>query len=206
MLRLFSLALSFSVLFFNCPASFAEDSLSPFRKAQTAENREIVCRLARQAVETKLKDDRVLAPPPGLPDFLGRPSGAFVTIVKGKKVVGCMGTLQPREADLKREIIRSALLAASNDPWHNPIAVGELSGLKYIISIPGPLRRAKSSADLDPANLGLLVRSGNRSALLLPGEALTPQWQVYECKRKAGIPQNERVEMFVFETVPFGPW
>lgn len=194
------------LLFFLLPSSvFSFPSLAPFKKAKNERNERIISNLAKRAVEEKLKKGRILNPPRGLPAFLDRPAGVFVTIMKKNKVVGCMGTVYPRESDLKREIIRSAILAANADPWHKSIKKVDLSGLKYIISIPGNARKIDSTVDLDPKNLGLLVRRGKRSALLLPGEALTPEWQIYECKRKAGIPQNERVEMIVFETVTFGP-
>jgi len=193
-----------SLLFLSIPV-FSQSSLEYFKASRSLENEERVCRLARRAVEERLTADREIKPPNDLPKFMKRPSGVFVTIIKGKKVVGCMGTIHPGEKNLAHEIIRSSILAATADPWHSPISVGELPDLKYIISIPGNMKRVRSSAELNPATLGLLVRRGNRSALLLPGEALTAEWQIYECKRKAGIPQNERVDMFVFETVVFGP-
>lgn len=183
----------------------SQANLSPFRAAKNSENENIVCGLARKAVETRVKENRVAGVPSDLPSFMKLPTGCFVTIVKGNSNVGCMGTLQPQQNFLAEEIIASGVMAATADPWHNSISIGELSRLKYIVSIPGELKRVKSSNQLDPAKLGLLVRKGRKSALLLPGEAMTPEWQVYECKRKAGIPQNEKVEMFIFETVVFGP-
>ncbi|MCD4785028.1 MAG: AMMECR1 domain-containing protein [Candidatus Eremiobacteraeota bacterium] len=199
---IFFLILLFS--YFPSPV-FSFPSLAPFKKAKNKRNEKIVCNLAKSAVEKKLRKGKVLNPPGGLPAFLERPAGVFVTILRNNKVVGCMGTIYPRESNLKSEIIRSAILAANVDPWHKSIRKSDLPRLKYVVSIPGNARKIDSTADLDPKNLGLLVRRGKRSALLLPGEALTPEWQIYECKRKAGILQNERVEMIVFETVTFGP-
>ena len=200
------LVVTFLFLFlFSSLKSYSQSFLSQFKSAKNNENEEIVCTLARNAVETQVKENRAVNPPANLPAFMRTPSGCFVTIVKGAKNVGCMGTLQPQQEYLAKEIVHSAVMAATTDPWHNSISVGELSKLKYIVSIPGDLKRVNGADQLDPMNLGLLVRKGRRSALLLPGEALTPEWQVYECKRKAGIPQNETVEMFVFETVVFGP-
>ena len=196
------------IIIFLClspPPAKSQTSLAPFRAAKNSENENIVCGLAREAVETRVRENRVIGMSSDLPSFMKLPTGCFVTIVKGNDNVGCMGTLQPQEGSLAREIVASAVMAATADPWHNSISIGELPRLKYIVSIPGELRRVKSSDQLDPLKLGLLVRKGRKSALLLPGEALTPEWQVYECKRKAGIPQNEKVEMFIFETVVFGP-
>lgn len=201
-------SVSLVILIFLCfspPPATSQTGLSPFKAAKNSENENIICSLAREAVETRVRQNRVIRVPSDLPSFMRLPTGCFVTIVKGNNNVGCMGTLQPQEGSLAGEIVASAVMAATADPWHESISIGELPNLKYIVSIPGELKKVKSSSQLDPMKLGLLVRKGRRSALLLPGEALTPEWQVYECKRKAGIPQNEKVEMFIFEAVVFGP-
>jgi AMMECR1 domain-containing protein len=184
----------------------AASTLDTYKAVRTKANEKIVCGIARKAVEGKISKDTVISPPSGIPGFLKKPSAVFVTIVKNDKVVGCMGTLIPREPDLAREIIRSAIMAASADYWHTPLREKDLPRLKFLVTVPGALRPVSSPSQLSPKTLGLLVRKGAKSALLLPGEALTPEWQVYECRRKAGIPQNERVEMFVFDTVSFGPY
>lgn len=199
------LIFTFGLVCLTLSLAFSWTSLQSFKGVKNTQNEIIVCSIARNAVEMKIKEDRIYVPPKELPHFLKKPAGVFVTIVKNGRVTGCMGTLQPREPDLSREIVRSAIMAATADFWHKNISVEELPELEYIVSIPGNMRRINSSVHLDPINLGLLVRRGRKSALLLPGEAFTPEWQIYECKRKAGIPQNESVEMFVFETIVFGP-
>ena len=197
--------ITFGLICLTLSWAFSWTSLQSFKGVKNTQNEIIVCNIARNAVEIKIREDRIFEPPKELPNFLKKPAGVFVTIVKKGRVTGCMGTLQPREPDLSREIVRSAIMAATADLWHKNITVEELPELEYIVSIPGNMKRINSSVYLDPINLGLLVRRGKRSALLLPGEALTPEWQIYECKRKAGIPQNEQVEMFIFETIVFGP-
>ena len=134
-----------------------------------------------------------------------RPAGVFVTIVKDGVVRGCMGTVEPHEDSCAEEISRSAVMAATIDPWHEPVSKDELEGLDYIISVIGEIRKINSPSELNPHKLGLLIRDGQKSALLLPGEAKTPEWQIFKCKQKAGIPQYKKVEMFVFETVTLGP-
>lgn len=205
LLTMTAFLLIIALLYLLPPQALSQTGLAPFKKAKNSENENIVCGLARKAVEIRVKENRVIGVPSDLPPFMKIPSGCFVTIVKGSDNVGCMGTLQPQESALAGEIVSSAVMAATADPWHDSISIGELPHLKYIVSIPGELRQVKTSAQLNPLRLGLLVRKGRKSALLLPGEALTPEWQVYECKRKAGIPQNEKVEMFVFDAVVFGP-
>lgn len=201
-----TIIIAFTTMFFALYFSVsASPLLQRLKQEKNEANEAVVCSIARKAVEQKVRNGKVISLPSSLPGFVKEPSGAFVTIVKGKNVVGCMGTMEPREKNLGLEIIRSANMAAAMDPWHKPLRESDLPKLKYIVSIPGTPKQITSSAQLNPAKLGLLVRKGKRSALLLPGEALTPEWQVYQCKIKAGIPQNEKVEMYIFETVTFGP-
>ncbi|MCE1247007.1 MAG: AMMECR1 domain-containing protein [Firmicutes bacterium] len=193
-------------LLITASSAFASSPLDSFKAVKNKTNEKIVCGIARQAVEAKIRKNAIIQPPSGIPGFLKQPSAVFVTIIKKDITSGCMGTLVPREPTLAAEIIRSAIMASTADYWYESIREKDLGKLKYLVTIPGPLRPVGSKAQLSPKTLGLLVRKGSKSALLLPGEALTPEWQIYECRRKAGIPQNEKVEMFVFETVSFGPY
>lgn len=142
--------------------------------------------------------------PPGLPSYFLKPSGAFVTLTCHGKSRGCMGTLSPTTASLAEEIMQAAAMAARFDRRVAPLSPSEWEALDVSVTIPGPLKRVHSTAYLHPGRLGLLIRCGSRSALLLPGEALSSRWQVDECFRKAGIKKGSRVEMFVFPAVTFG--
>jgi AMMECR1 domain-containing protein len=115
-----------------------------------------------------------------------------------------MGTLTPTTDSLAEEILKAAALAARFDRRVAPLTPSEWEALDVSVTIPGPLKRVHSIAELSPGRLGLFVRCGSRSALLLPGEALSPRWQVDECFRKAGIKAGSRVEMFVFPAVTLG--
>jgi AmmeMemoRadiSam system protein A len=206
--QLFSAKLIIIILFIFITGSsgiFASDILDLFKIKKNSILEKEICELARKAVITYLKEDTVIKPPTNIQDILRTPAPVFVTIVENGKVRGCMGTVQPSTKNAASEIIRSAVMAATIDPWNKPLEIHELDKLKFIISITGKMRRVESMGQLDPKRFGLLVRKGNRSALLLPGEALTTEWQLFQCKKKAGIPQNEPVEMFIFETVTFGP-
>ncbi len=181
--------------------ALAYDKLTPFRNIST-QRKNMAVSLAQKAVEEYITKNKTISPP-HLPPPFNYPAGVFVTITKNGKVRGCMGTLYPKTPNISHEIIRSAILAATSDPFHPPIKKHELPHLKYIISIVGSLRRVEKLNELSPKHLGLLVRRGEKAGLLLPGEALTVRWQIYMCKKKAGIPQDKEVEMFVFPTVVY---
>jgi len=114
-----------------------------------------------------------------------------------------MGSMSGAEPTAASEIVRATFLATTADQRYPRIRPSELDGLDILVSIVGPRTRVQSMSQLDPLRLGLLVQSGGRGAVLLPGEALSPGWQVSECRRKAGIGARERVMMYVFPTVVF---
>jgi AMMECR1 domain-containing protein len=204
--QLFAFVILLSFILLNCSLIYGTDILDLFRNNKNTLLEKEICSLAREAVTTYLKDDITIKAPVFVSDVLKKTAPVFVTIVENGKVRGCMGTIQPATGNAASEIIRSAIMAATKDPWNKPLEIHEIKQVKFIVSIPGKMRRVENSAQLAPQRLGLLVRRDSRSALLLPGEALTADWQLFQCKRKAGISQNEPVEMFVFETVTFGPY
>lgn len=126
--------------------------------------------------------------------------GVFVTFTKNSVVRGCMGSVFPKCATLQEEIIKNTILAASADTRYPRITLEEYPLISYHISLVKNVKLINNISELNPKRLGLLVTSGKRGAVLLPGEAKTAQWQVYECKRKAGIKQSEPVVMYIFET------
>jgi len=133
--------------------------------------------------------------------------GVFVTFTKDGVVRGCMGTVFPKSAALKEEIIKSTILAASADTRYPRITMEEYPFIKYHISLVKNVKYVGTGRGLsvqNPKKFGLLVISGKRGGVLLPGEAKTAEWQVYECKRKAGIKQTAPVVMYVFETDVIG--
>lgn len=126
--------------------------------------------------------------------------GVFVTLTKDGVVRGCMGTIFPKCSNLGEEVAKNTTLAASADIRYPRITMEEYPFIKYHISFVKNVRLVNNISELNPKKLGLLIKYGNKSAVLLPGEAKTTQWQISECRRKAGIKQNEPVLMYVFET------
>jgi AMMECR1 domain-containing protein len=54
---------------------------------------------------------------------------------------------------------------------------------------------------LDVRREGLLLRSGDRSAVILPGEAKTADWALREARRKAGLTPKDRAQLLSFPAV-----
>jgi hypothetical protein len=52
-----------------------------------------------------------------------------------------------------------------------------------------------------PARDGLLVRMGQRTGVVLPGEARTARWAYREACRKASVRPGQEPELFRFEAL-----
>ena len=128
-------------------------------------------------------------------------TGVFVTLVRKGKVRGCYGSLYPEGIDLLSQVREYTAAAATRDFRHLPVHPSELNEIVIIISFIGPLEPISSIHEVDPKTEGLLIRTGNARAVLLPGEARTASWQLQEARRQAGISSREPVELYKIHTV-----
>jgi len=155
------------------------------------QKRELVA-LAREAVTAATG---AAAPPvPAAGDF-PEASGAFVTLKRGGRLRGCIGTLECRRP-LPEEVARVAVSAAREDPRFSPVTAAELEGLEVEVTVLGPLEPIDP---LDPdafeiGRHGLVVESGYRRGLLLPQVAAEWGWGREEFLAqtcvKAGLPRD----------------
>jgi len=166
--------------------------------------------LAKKAVETYIKEGRVITPPAGLSqEILSRKAGVFVTITQKGQLRGCIGTYLPTKDNIAQEIIDNAVASASRDPRFESIAEEDLPFLEYSVSILTKPEQIRNIEELDPKKFGILVRNlpdegcAAKSGLLLPDlEGIdTKQKQVVVACHKAGInPQEEKIVIFRFTT------
>jgi AmmeMemoRadiSam system protein A/AmmeMemoRadiSam system protein B len=162
----------------------------------------VLPRLARQVVETLVKEGRVIAAPENSADLLSQRAGCFVSIkTLAGELRGCIGTIEPSKGTLAEEIVINALSAATRDPRFAPVRADELPGLKYsvdVLSQPEPVKLE----DLDPAVYGVIVedKNGLRRGLLLPNlkGIDTAAQQVEIASRKAGIPAGDEIKLWRF--------
>ncbi len=165
--------------------------------------------LARAAVESFIRDGRVIDPP-ALPEgVLAHRAGTFVTIrtVEGA-LRGCIGTVTPACENVAAEIIQNAISAATRDPRFSPVAPGELGELTYGVDVLMPPEPARGVEDLDPSVYGVIIEAlgGHRRGLLLPDisgiETADQQWRAVH--QMAGIPLGEPVRVERFTVTRFG--
>jgi AmmeMemoRadiSam system protein A/AmmeMemoRadiSam system protein B len=160
--------------------------------------------LARLSLETYVKTGRHAKLPEGLPgEMLSRKAGAFVSLKKGGRLRGCIGTISSTRPSIAEEIVRNAVSAGTGDPRFAPVTEDELDSLVYSVDILGEAEPAGSMDELDAKRYGVIVTSGYRRGLLLPNlkGVDTPEQQVAIALQKAGIPADEDYSMERFEVV-----
>ena len=161
-------------------------------------------KLARHTIETYLRTGKRPSVPEGLPEELySRRAGAFVSLKEDGKLRGCIGTIQAVQNSLAEEIIRNAVSACSEDPRFPPVEQWEAGRLTISVDVLGDTERISSPGELDVERYGVIVTKGSRRGLLLPNlEGVdTVEQQIAIAKQKAGIPEQEAVELERFEVV-----
>ena len=113
---------------------------------------------------------------------------------------GCIGTIEPVQESLAREVVRNAIDSATRDPRFLPVEPQELDELSYSVDVLSPPEPVSGPEELDHKRYGLIVRSGPRRGLLLPDiEGVSSvEEQIAIAKVKAGILPDEPVELFRF--------
>lgn len=163
--------------------------------------------LARQAVETFVKQGRIIPTPHDLSELLSQRAGCFVSIkTRAGELRGCIGTVDPVKDTLAEETIFNAISSATTDPRFAPVREDELPDLKYSIDVLSA-PEAVAQTDLDPAVYGVIVedKAGARRGLLLPNlqGIETAAQQVEIASHKAGIRPGDEIRLWRFRSERF---
>jgi AmmeMemoRadiSam system protein A len=167
-------------------------------------NEHALVKLAREAIETYVRENRVIEPPSPLPPLMQERAAAFVTLHDPRgNLRGCIGTIEPREPNLAQEVIHNAVSAATSDPRFLPVRPAELDSLQVKVDVlftPEPISGPEA---LDPRRYGVIVqrKSGLGRGLLLPDlEGVdTVDYQIEIARRKAGIGADEPIQLYRFK-------
>jgi MEMO1 family protein len=147
--------------------------------------------LARRAIETFIREGRIIEKPSTLDPALNQRAACFVSIkTLERDLRGCIGTIEPVKETLAEELISNAVSSATRDPRFSPVRPEELSHLCYSVDVLSAPEPAKFE-ELDPKVYGVIVEdeSGRHRGLLLPDlqGVETARQQVDIAARKAGI-------------------
>jgi hypothetical protein len=174
--------------------------LSPDGKGKEKKELHPVVRLAKETVESYVRERRLPRPKELTPEMKER-AGVFVSIKMHGELRGCIGTFEPATTNVAEEIVNNAVSSATRDPRFLPVTTAELPHLRYSVDILTPPEPVAGPDQLDPKRYGVIVQSGGRKGLLLPDlEGVnTVEEQIDICRRKAGIPPHEPVKLYRFE-------
>jgi len=143
--------------------------------------------LADNAVDPPLTIDRSWPDP--------TPRGVFVTLHRGDRLRGCIGTFTPNRP--LPDTIWDMAIAAAQDPRFidHPLSLEELPGLTIEISVLSPLQRTTDPLALQLGEHGIYIRAGHYTGCFLPEVATTCDWTAQQflehcCADKAGLPRD----------------
>jgi len=163
--------------------------------------------LAKDTIENYVRHEKTIQPPKELTLEMEKRAGTFVSIHKHGMLRGCIGTIEPTQANVAQEVIENAISAATRDPRFPPIMPEELADLDIKVDVLGEPERVDGMEELDPRRYGVIVKSARdwRKGLLLPDlEGVdTVEYQVDVARRKAGIRPDEPIELYRFEVVRY---
>lgn len=125
-----------------------------------------------------------------------QPAAVFVTLSKNGKTRACWGSVYPREANIARETVLATLGALSKEYRFKPIRKNELKDLKIQVTVIRSLEAVSNVKQINPYKDGLMVRSGGRSGVILPGEATDAYYEFVLARLKAGIQPKDPCQIY----------
>ncbi len=140
----------------------------------TAEEKETLLRLAREALREGVAGHAIPALDPGkLTPTLRSDGASFVTLTIRGGLRGCIGALEPYQP-LARDVQEHAVAAALEDPRFPPVTRQEVDAIEIEVSrLTFPRELSYSDSDdlmnrLHPHVDGVILRDGFRRATFLP--------------------------------------
>lgn len=186
------------------------NSARDFRLDPAPEEKRYLHALVRHAIAAELGGLGKDAQKPSLPesDILKRELGAFVTLNKGGRLRGCIGSLVG-EGPLYKTVAAMARAAAFEDPRFPPLEAEEFPEIQEEISIMGPITPCPDLEAITIGRHGLVAVGHGRRGLLLPQVPVEKGWDretfLAQTCRKAGLPadawKKPGTQIYWFEAV-----
>jgi uncharacterized protein len=186
------------------------------RREFTADEREILLRIAYQSIRSGLKAGQPAAISiDGLPARLSARRASFVTLHAEEKLRGCIGSLEPRTS-LAENVSFNAYAAAFRDTRFQPLQANEIDTLSLDISVlsrPEMLDFDSESSLLEivrPGIDGLILQEHDFRSTFLPSvwESLPdPAQFLGHLKLKAGLAADywsASIRVWRYTTESFG--
>lgn len=158
--------------------------------------------LARKSIAYYLQNRKKLPLPDDLPpELIEQQAGVFVSLKKGERLRGCIGTFLPNKDNIALEIIENAISSAIHDPRFSPVTLDEVGSLSISVDVLSVPEEIKNNSQLNPKKYGVIVSCGYKKGLLLPDlEGVdTIEQQIDIARQKAGIYADEDFKIERFE-------
>lgn len=173
------------------------------------EERRILLQLARQTIETYLKENRKGTFKSENPTFREK-RGVFVTLHRQGELRGCIGYPLPIKM-LYEAVIDNAISSSTQDPRFPAVTMEEMSDIDIEISVLSVPKKVDGIDEVVVGRDGIIITRGFHRGLLLPQVPVEQGWDLkqyisYGCM-KAGLPADEwkrGVEIETFQGEVFG--
>jgi AmmeMemoRadiSam system protein A len=173
----------------------------------TREEQRRLLEVARAALEARVQ--RLAAPEVAPRLSEGPRAGAFVTILHGGELRGCLGRTSTN-LRLEGLVAQLAQAVADSDPRFDPVRGDELAHITIEISVLTTETEVQSPSDVELGRHGLMVEHGGRRGLLLPQVPAEQGWDLdaflsHTCL-KAGVSADawrRGARLYVFEAQVF---
>jgi AMMECR1 domain-containing protein len=149
--------------------------------------------LAQAEQKTSLND---FAASFAVPPQFRKHAGVFVTFSKAGKTRACWGSLSTSFDNLVRATVFTTEQALTDEYRYSKITSSELDSLKPQVTVVKSTEPLRNLSEQNPRTCGMLVRSGGKSGVILPGECTDAYYQFVQCKLKAGIKRNEPCQIY----------
>ncbi len=188
-----------AIAFFEPAGTAAAEKPKPQQDAYTGKQRKFLIELARKTITNVAADGRLPEVDPAKIDAkLKETRACFVTLTKGGRLRGCIGSIFPRTARYQ-SVSNNAQSAAARDPRFPAVEPDELDKIKIEISVLTlPVRLEFKTPDellakLRPNVDGVVLRIGRRQSTYLPQVwKQLPEKESFldRLTMKAGLPQT----------------
>jgi len=146
-------------------------------------------------------------PPAGV---LREKLGSFVTLKRGGRLRGCIGTIIPQE-ELYRNVARMGFASAFHDSRFPPLRHEEMEDTEIEVSVLGPITPCPDSERIEVGRHGLLLCQGGKSGVFLPKVPVEQGWDrlayLENLCRKASLPsgswKDPNAQLFWYEALVF---
>lgn len=131
-----------------------------------------------------------------VPKKFEKTAGLFVTLSRHGRTRACWGSINPQFPNLVVATVYTTESALSKEYRYKKIRANEWQLLKPQVTVVRSVEPITSMSEQNPLMYGLMVRAANKSAVILPGEAVDAHYQLVMCKLKAGIPSSRPCQLY----------